>query len=325
VIEMRKTIKINELKAGGTVDDLFAVRFKKPVSPYKNGFTFHMWVSDAGGDMAVKYWGERDEKGVKALHDSIAKGSVVHVKGKVTEYNNALEIHVNPSSGDSVEVLKEGEYEMADFVASSSEDVEQMRSQLFTIMRKVKDAHLKQLLESFFGDEGFVKQFCLCPAAITHHSNYIGGLLEHTLRVAKTCEHYSQLYPELDRDLLITGAILHDIGKLREYTVSSIIGATDEGRLVGHLVIGAGMVNDAVRLLGDFPPELNIKVQHLVLSSHGTTEFGSPKEPLFPEAVALAMADLSTTRIEDMVMVKKTANTEDDWVQDKNLGSVYLK
>ncbi|HQN76562.1 MAG TPA: HD domain-containing protein [Methanomassiliicoccales archaeon] len=322
---MRKTIKINELKAGGTVDDLFAVRFKKPVSPYKNGFTFHMWVSDAGGDMAVKYWGERDEKGVKALHDSIAKGSVVHVKGKVTEYNNALEIHVNPSSGDSVEVLKEGEYEMADFVASSSEDVEQMRSQLFTIMRKVKDAHLKQLLESFFGDEGFVKQFCLCPAAITHHSNYIGGLLEHTLRVAKTCEHYSQLYPELDRDLLITGAILHDIGKLREYTVSSIIGATDEGRLVGHLVIGAGMVNDAVRLLGDFPPELNIKVQHLVLSSHGTTEFGSPKEPLFPEAVALAMADLSTTRIEDMVMVKKTANTEDDWVQDKNLGSVYLK
>ena len=322
---MRKTIKINELKAGGTVDDLFAVRFKKPVSPYKNGFTFQIWVSDAGGDLAVKYWGERDEKGVKALHDSIAKGSVVHVKGKVTEYNNALEIHVNPSSGDSVEVLKEGEYEMADFVASSSEDVEQMRSQLFTIMRKVKDAHLKQLLESFFGDEGFVKQFCLCPAAITHHSNYIGGLLEHTLRVAKTCEHYSQLYPELDRDLLITGAILHDIGKLREYTVSSIIGATDEGRLVGHLVIGAGMVNDAVRLLGDFPPELNIKVQHLVLSSHGTTEFGSPKEPLFPEAVALAMADLSTTRIEDMVMVKRTASTEDDWVQDKGLGSVYLK
>jgi 3'-5' exoribonuclease len=325
VIEMRKTIKINELKAGGTVDDLFAVRFKKPVSPYKNGFTFQIWVSDAGGDLAVKYWGERDEKVVKALHDSIAKGSVVHVKGKVTEYNNALEIHVNPSSGDSVEVLKEGEYEMADFVASSSEDVEQMRSQLFTIMRKVKDAHLKQLLESFFGDEGFVKQFCFCPAAITHHSNYIGGLLEHTLRVAKTCEHYSQLYPELDRDLLITGAILHDIGKLREYTVSSIIGATDEGRLVGHLVIGAGMVNDAVRLLGDFPPELNIKVQHLVLSSHGTTEFGSPKEPLFPEAVALAMADLSTTRIEDMVLVKRTASTEDDWVQDKGLGSVYLK
>ena len=322
---MRKTIKINELKAGGTVDDLFAVRFKKPVSPYKNGFTFQIWVSDAGGDLAVKYWGERDEKVVKALHDSIAKGSVVHVKGKVTEYNNALEIHVNPSSGDSVEVLKEGEYEMADFVASSSEDVEQMRSQLFTIMRKVKDAHLKQLLESFFGDEGFVKQFCFCPAAITHHSNYIGGLLEHTLRVAKTCEHYSQLYPELDRDLLITGAILHDIGKLREYTVSSIIGATDEGRLVGHLVIGAGMVNDAVRLLGDFPPELNIKVQHLVLSSHGTTEFGSPKEPLFPEAVALAMADLSTTRIEDMVLVKRTASTEDDWVQDKGLGSVYLK
>jgi len=322
---MRKTIRINELKAGGTVDDLFAVRFKKPVTAYKNGFSFQLWVSDSGGDLAVKYWGEKDEKRVKALFDTIAKGSVVHVSGKITEYNNALEIHVNPTSGDLVEALKEGEYEMADFVASSPEDVEQMRSQLFTVIRKVKEPHLKQLLESFFGDEDFVKQFCFCPAAITHHSNYIGGLLEHTLRVAKTCEHYSQLYPGLDRDLLVTGAILHDIGKLREYVVSSIIGATDEGRLVGHLVIGAGMVNDAVRLLGDFPPELNIKVQHLVLSSHGRTDFGSPKEPLFPEAVALAMADLSTTRIEDMLEVKRTANTEDDWVQDKNLGSVYLK
>jgi len=322
---MRKTIKINELKAGGTVDDLFAVRFLKPVTAYKNGFSFQMWVSDAGGDLAVKYWGEKDEKGVKAVFDTIAKGSVVHVKGKVTEYNNALEIHVNPSSGDSVAVLKEGEYEVADFVATTTEDIESMRSQLFIIMRKVKDARLKQLLESFFGDEEFVKQFCFCPASITHHSNCIGGLLEHTLRVVKMCEHYAQQYPELDRDLLVTGAILHDIGKLREYTVSSIIGATDEGRLVGHLVIGAGMVNDACRLIGDFPPELNLKVQHLVLSSHGTTDYGSPKEPLFPEAQALAMADLSTTRIEDILMVKRTANTEDDWVQDRNLGSVYLK
>ena len=322
---MRKTIKINELKAGGTVDDLFAVRFKKPVAPYKNGFTFQMWVSDAGGDMALKYWGEKDEKGVKALFDTIAKGSVVHVKGKVTEYNNALEMHVNPSSGDFVTVLKEGEFEVADFVATTTEDVEMMRSQLFTLMRKMKDPRLKQLLESFFGDEEFVKEFCFCPAAITHHSNCIGGLLEHTLRVAKTCEHYAQQYPDLDRDLLLTGAILHDVGKLREYTVSSIIGATNEGRLVGHLVIGAGMVNDACRLLAEFPPELNLKVQHLVLSSHGTKEYGSPKEPLFPEAQALAMADLSTTRIEDFILVKKTANTEDDWVQDRNLGSVYLK
>lgn len=322
---MRKTIKINELKAGGAVDDLFAVRFKKPVSQYKNGFTFQVWVSDAGGDLAVKYWGERDEKSVKTLHDSISKGSVVHVRGKVTEYNGALEIHVNPSSGDLVEVLKEGEYEVSDFVSSTEEDIEQMRSQLFTIMRKVKDPHLKQLLESFFGDEDFVKEFCFCPASITHHSNYIGGLLEHTLRVAKMCEHFAMQYPDLDRDLLVAGAILHDIGKLREYTVSSIIGATDEGRMIGHLVIGAGMVNDACRLLGDFPSDLNMKVQHLILSSHGTTDYGSPKEPLFPEAQALAMADLATTRIEDFITVKKTANTDDDWVQDRNLGSVYLR
>jgi len=324
-MRMRKTIRINELKPGGAVDDLFAVRFKKPVTQYKNGFSFQMWVSDSGGNLAVKYWGDNDERKVKALYDTITKGSVVHVRGKVTEYNNAMEIHVNPGSGDGVEVLSSGEYDISDFVATTKEDVESMRSQIFSSIRKVRNPHLKQLLESFFGDEQFVRQFCSCPASITHHANWIGGLLEHTLRVMRLCEFYAQQYPDLDRDLLVTGALLHDIGKLREYKVTTIIGATDDGRLIGHLVMGAGMVDDACRSIEGFPTELSLKVQHLVLSSHGSTEFGSPKEPLFPEAQALAMADLTDTRIEDIVMVKKTANTEDDWVQDKDLKSVYLK
>lgn len=322
---MRKTITIRELKSGGTVDDLFAVRFKKPVTAYKNGFTFQLWISDPGGDIALKYWGDKDEKKVKALMDTIEKGSVVHVKGRVSEFKDSLEIHVNPTSGDSVMVLKEGDFELADFVASTTEDVEVMRSQLFSIIRKVEDRWLKELLASFFTDEDFVKRFCSCPASITHHANWLGGLLEHTLRVTKLCEFYAQQYPDLDRDLLLTGAILHDIGKLKEYMVTSIIGSTDEGRLIGHLVVGAGMVNDACRLIDSFPPELSLKVQHLVISSHGTAEFGCPKVPLFPEAQALAMADLTDTRIEDMITVKKTANTDDDWVQDKGLGSVYLK
>ena len=322
---MRKTIKINELKAGGAVDDLFAVRFKKPVTPYKNGFTFQMWVSDQGGDLALKYWGERDEKKVREVWEKISKGSVIHVKGRVSEFKDALEIHVNPTAGDTVSVLKDGEYELSDFVAISSQDLEAMRSQLFAAIKRVEDKWLKELLASFFTDEAFVKKFCSCPASITHHSNWIGGLLEHTLRVLKLCEFYAQEYPDLQRDLLVTGAVLHDIGKIKEYTVTSIIGATDEGRLVGHLVVGAAMVNDACRLIGGFPHELNLKVQHLVLSSHGTTEFGSPKTPLFPEAQALALADLTDTRIEDIITVKKTAVTDDDWIQDRNLGSVYLK
>ncbi len=322
---MRKTITIRELKAGGAVDDLFAVRFKKPVAAYKNGFTFQLWVSDSGGDLALKYWGNREEKKVKEVWETISKGSVVHVKGKVSEFKDSLEIHVNPVSGDMVEVLKEGDYDLADFVAVTTEDVEVMRSQLFSIIRKVEDRWLKELLAHFFSDEDLVKDFCSCPASITHHSNWLGGLLEHTLRVTRLCEFYAQQYPDLDRDLLITGAILHDVGKLREYVVTSIIGATDEGRLVGHLVVGAGMVGDACRLIEGFPQELALKVQHLVLSSHGSTEFGSPKTPLFPEAQALALADLTDTRIEDIITVKKTASTEDDWVQDRNLGSVYLK
>lgn len=322
---MRKTITIKELKAGGAVDDIFAVRFKKPVAPYTKGLTFQMWVSDSSGDLALKYWGDKDEKRIKAVWDAIDKGSVVHVKGRVAEFKDALELHVNPTSGDELSVLKEGEYELSDFVATSAQDVETMRSQLFAIIRKVENRWLKELLTHFFTDEAFVKQFSACPAAITHHANCIGGLLEHTLIVVKLCEFYAQQYPDLDRDLLITGAVLHDIGKLREYEVTSIIGSTDEGRLIGHLVVGAGMVNDACRLIDGFPKDLSLKVQHLVLSSHGTLEYGSPKVPLFPEALALSLADLTDARIEDMVSVKKNARTEDDWVQDRSLGSVFLR
>ncbi|HUT27430.1 MAG TPA: HD domain-containing protein [Methanomassiliicoccales archaeon] len=322
---MRKTITISELKAGGTVDDLFAVRFKKPVAAYKNGFTFQMWVSDSGGDLALKYWGDKDEQKVKGVWETISKGSVIHVKGRVSEFKDSLEIHVNPSSGDTVNALKEGEYELSDFVAVTTQDVEVMRSQLFSLIRKVENPWLKELLANFFTDEDFVRRFCSCPAAITHHANWIGGLLEHTLRVANLCEFYAGQHPDLDRDLLVTGAILHDLGKMREYVVTSIIGATDEGRLIGHLVVGSGMVGDACRMIEGFPPELALKVQHLVLSSHGTTDYGSPKTPQFPEAQALALADLTDSRIEEMITVKKTANTEDDWVQDRNLGSVYLK
>lgn len=322
---MRKTITIKELKAGGAVDDLFAVRFKKPVVPYKNGHSFQLWVSDSGGDMALKYWGDRDENKVKEVWGTIDKGSVIHVKGKVNEYNGVLELHINPTSGDSVVVLSEGEFDIRDFVASSEMNIETMKGQLFNIIKRISDDWLKELMASFFTDEEFVRQFCSCPASITHHANWIGGLLEHTLRVTKLCEFYAHQYTDLDHDLLICGAVLHDIGKLREYEVTSIIGATNECRLIGHLVIGAGMVHDACRLIPGFPEDLSLKVQHMILSSHGTTEFGSPKEPLFPEAQALAMADLTDTRIEDIITVKKTANTEDDWVQDKNIGSVFLK
>jgi 3'-5' exoribonuclease len=322
---MRKTITIKELKAGGTVDDLFAVRLKKSIGPYRNGTLFHLWVSDPGGDISLKYWGEKDASVVKKIWDGIVKGSVIQVKGKINEYNGSLEIHVNPTAGEFVKVLSEGEFDIKDFVASSTVDTELMKAQLFSVVRKVEDPWLKDLLSSFLSDEDFVRRFCECPGSITHHANWLGGLLEHTLRVVKLCEFYAQLYPDLNHDLMLTGAVLHDIGKLREYTVTSIIGATDEGRLVGHLVIGASMVHDACRLIEGFPPELALKVQHLVLSSHGTLEYGSPKVPLFPEAQALALADLTDSKVEDMITVRKTAVTEDDWAQDRSVGSVYLK
>jgi 3'-5' exoribonuclease len=213
---------------------------------------------------------------------------------------------------------------LTDFVDVSDNDLSAMRHEIIQSISSVQNDHLHQLLERIFVDE-FTDQFMKAPASMWLHCNWVGGLAEHTLNVMHICEFLSISYPELDRDLLVTGALLHDVGKVLEYDVTTSIDVSEEGMLRGHIVIGAEIVSRVCDLIEGMPDSLRLKIIHMVLSSHGELEFGSPKKPQFPEAVALNFADNIDSKLEQYIAAKGRANTEDPWIYDKKLGHIYLK
>ena len=321
--EKRKFVR--DLVNGETVDEIFSVKFKKPLRPYARGMMFEARVTDRTGDITVKYWGSPDEAIVDQVYSSFKAGDVIHVRGSASLYNDVLEIGVSPEKGGAVEPLPFGEYNVTDFLPQSAEDLDHLMSRLNSYIRKVRDPHLRSLLANFFSDEAFVYRFRASPASIQLHSNWMGGLLEHTLAVVETCDCYARIHPELDWDLTITGAILHDIGKVEEYEITSNINISAEGLLRGHIVIGEQMVNAMIEEMEDFPTNLRLKVLHIILGSHGRREHGSPTEPQFPEALAVHLADLSDAKLEQYIFAKANASTDDPWYYDRRLGHIYLR
>ena len=162
---------------------------------------------------------------------------------------------------------------------------------LRAILRQTKNSHLKALIDKFLSDRRFVSLLKKAPAAKTFHHSYLGGLLEHTYSVCEMSKAVAEHYPELDRDLLLAGAFLHDIGKIRELRFDKVIDYTDEGRLLGHLILGVSMVDEKLSAIRSFPQGLSLRLKHLILSHHGQYEFGSPKRPKFLEAFALHLID----------------------------------
>jgi 3'-5' exoribonuclease len=306
---------IRDLKEGDEVDSLFSVKFKKPPKAYSKGFMFEMRLADRTGEMTSKYWGPKDENSVRQLYKSFESDDVVRVRGTVATYRDKK---------GHIEKMSEGSFDITDFVARASRDVEQMMSQLNGHVRKVQNRPLQALLAHFFSDEEFVARFKAAPASMWLHCNWVGGLVEHTLNVVQICEFLSKQYPKLDHDLLLTGALLHDVGKLEEYEVSTNIDVSEDGMLRGHIIIGAEMVSKACDEVQGMPKNLKLKVVHLVLASHGQPEFGSPKKPQFPEAVAVHFADEADAKLEQFIAAKEGAETEDPWVYNKRLGHIYL-
>ncbi len=323
----RKEQFISDLREGVDVDDIFSVGFKKYPRAYKNGFSFELRLQDSSGQIAAVYWGGNSNKEgmVQELYDSFKERDIVHVRGKVSVFREALQISINPEYGHKIE--KGGDYDLADFVPCSKIDLDVLMKSIDEAVMTVADRDLRAVLQSFFCDPDFRGRFKNAPAAITHHCNWIGGLSEHTLNVYTTCDFLAKQHEELDHDLLVTGALLHDIGKVREYEVTSNIDASLEGRLLGHVVMGAQMVDEACLAIPAFPELLRLKLVHMVLSSHGRFEYGSPKLPAFPEAKALAMADEMGATMEKFIAIKRDnlARTEDDWAWDKENGNIFLR
>ena len=194
-------------------------------------------------------------------------------------------------------------------------DIDEMYGELMAIIKTIQNPYLSRLLELFFvEDEAFIKRFRFNSAAKTVHHGFVGGLLEHTLNVTKLCDFYTKAYPALNRDLLLTAAIFHDIGKTKELSLFPQNDYTNDGQLLGHIMIGAEMVHDAAQKIDGFPQELENQLKHCILAHHGELEYGSPKKPAMVEAVALNLADNADAKMETLTELFDAAPAGNEWL-----------
>jgi 3'-5' exoribonuclease len=217
---------------------------------------------------------------------------------------------------DRVEAEK---VELADFLPHTEHDVSKLLERLRSFLLRLGNPHLRGLVECFLMDEDFVRDFCRVPAGVRNHHAYLGGLLEHVVTLLDLADRVVPLYPDLDRDLLLTGIFLHDVGKVRELSYGRVFSYTDAGQLIGHLVIGVEMLNEKaakVHELTDepFPAELLLRLKHMILSHHGTYEFGSPKLPMTPEAIALHYLDNLDAKVHSFTRdIREDRNQASAW------------
>jgi 3'-5' exoribonuclease len=249
------------------------VRNKKDGSPY-----LVLTLADRTGQIDARMW-DAAEAG------EFAAGDIVKLRGQIGRYQDKLQIIV-----DRIRRAETGEFDLGDFVPKTERNVEELWSELNGYVESFTDPHLKALLRSFLDDAEISAAFREAPAAKSMHHAWIGGLLEHVVSLLGICDLAAKHY-SVHRDLLLTGAVLHDIGKLHELRWGTSFDYTVEGQLLGHITIGIGMVERKMDALPDFPPALRVLVSHLVLSHHGKYEFGSPKLPMIPEAVLLHYLD----------------------------------
>lgn len=316
---------ISKLSPGDRVESYFSVTYKKPVTKYSYGWMFEFRVADISGQMTVKYWGGQKQEEVQEAYDGVRKDEVVNITGEVSSFRNAIEISVSREKGGLISAVPEGGYDIANLIRSY-DNVGDLKRRLAEITFSVKDEYLKSLLISFFKDDQFLEGFSSSPASITLHSAAVGGLLKHTVNVAELCMRVSELHPELDRDLMVAGALLHDIGKVPSFKVTSNITMTEEGNLVGHIILGDHELMRRISEIEGFPELTASKLRHILLAHHGKKEWGSPVEPLFPEALAVHEADDLDAKLDNMITKRKEASTDDDWFWDgRHNRLIYLR
>ncbi|MBO6206616.1 MAG: HD domain-containing protein [Lachnospiraceae bacterium] len=282
---------IKDLAEGNKIQGIYYCKSKvltetKAGKPYEN-----VILQDKTGILDSKVW----EPYSPAIGEYEA-GDYIEVTGDVITYNNALQAKLY-----RVRKCQEIEYDPADYMPVSKKDIWEMYEELLALADSVQDKNLKALLDSFFRDDKFAGDFRKASAAKTIHHGFIGGLLEHSLSVAKLCSSMCENYPILNRDLLITAALLHDVGKLREIAPFPENDYTDEGQLLGHIYMGALMVSEKAAGINGFPDELSRELQHCILAHHGELEYGSPKKPALIEALVLSFADNLDAKVETFI------------------------
>lgn len=295
---------IKDMCAGDRISDIYLCKHKQSAVT-KNGKPYdNVVLQDKTGTIDAKIWDPNSE-GIDEFSDM----DYIDVFGEVTSFNGALQLSIKRAR-----ICRDGEYDASLYVPVSSKNNDEMYKELLGIINTIQNRYLNTLLKAFFvEDEAFIKAFRKSSAAKSVHHGFVGGLLEHTLSVTKMCDYFTKAYPVLNRDLLLTAAICHDIGKTRELSLFPTNDYTDEGQFLGHIVMGTEMVGVKIAQIPDFPPLLKQELQHCILAHHGELEYGSPKKPALVEAVALNLADNTDAKLETFTEALANAN-EPGWI-----------
>lgn len=299
-----KSVFVENIRERDWIESVFLVR-DKITATAKNGKPYlTLKLMDRTGELEGRVWDN-----VESLSAGFDKDDFVSVSGKASVYLGKMQLVVQ-----NLARVDDNEVDLDDFLPVSQRGRDEMLLDLQGRVASLSNPHLKGLMEAFLADPEFVEAYSSAPAAKSMHHVYLGGLLDHSLSVATLADSLSNHYRELDRDLLLVGALLHDVGKVAELRYSRSFEYTDAGKLLGHIVMGVELVEEKLRLLNDFPPQLAMLLKHLLLSHHGQYEFGSPKRPKTLEAVVLNFIDDLDSKINGITSYLDKEKTSDgEW------------
>lgn len=304
---------IEDLKENDQVNGRYLAKLKRLGTTRKGDPFLTLVLADRTGEVEARVWEDAE-----AVNAGFVEGDVVEVEGRAGSYRNVLQLVL--TTVKKVAVVQDPSI----FLETSPIDEREMMAALRKVLGLVGDRHLKELISRFLSDREFTADFRKAPAAKNFHHGYLGGLLEHTLSVCRLAAAVSERYPFLDRDLLLCGAFLHDIGKIREYTYATHIDYSDEGRLLGHLVLGTAMLDEKLAGMRGFPVDLAMRLKHLMLSHHGELAFGSPKRPKFLEAFALHLIDDLDAKMNGLKRFMDRDRQDGAWTEFNRLFERYF-
>lgn len=291
------------------VDEIFLVS-EKQLRPNRQGNLYlQVRLADRTGSVTGMMWNAGEQ-----AYNQFANGDYVRVQGTAQYYNGALQMIIN-----RIERADTRHVDEADFITLGQSEVDKLAQRLAEILRGMRNIHLRNLADCFLMDDIFMAKFIAAPAGVKNHHAYKGGLIQHVVSLMELCQAVAPRYPDLDPDLLLIGAFLHDAAKIDEMTYERELGYSDEGQLIGHVVMAVSMVDEkareAAKLSGEaFPTELLLRVKHMIVSHHGEYEYGSPKLPMTLEAIALHYLDnLDAKMFSVGQIIREDANTDSPW------------
>ena len=296
---------IAEMREGDMISDVYLCKSKQILKTKMGKSYYALLLQDRTGTLDAKIWELNNAIGHFESMDYI------RVEGQITVFQGANQLNIR-----RVRKAEEGEYTPSDYMPCTDKDVKKLYKELQEMIQRTKNPYLKKLAEVVFvEDKAFVKEFVQHSAAKSVHHGFMGGLLEHTVSVARMCEYYCTQYTELNRDLLVMCALFHDIGKVEELSAFPYNDYTDEGQLVGHIVMGTIKLDRIMQTIPGFPVKLGNEVKHCILAHHGELEYGSPKKPALMEALALSLADNTDAKLQTFREALKKENTTDsEWM-----------